>query len=82
MVTARGQIDWPVSYDVEDMTEVPLWIHAVQFARTDQAVQQRSVLTVVGAEEQEVLATQTDRPQGIFSDVVVCFGPAIARIVR
>lgn len=82
MVTAREQIDWPVSYDVEDMTEVPLWIHAVQFARTDQAVQQRSVLTVVGAEEQEVLATQTDRPQGIFRDVVICFSLATLCIVR
>lgn len=37
---------------------------------------------MVRAEEQEVFTTQTDRPQGIFSDVVVCFGPAIFRIVR
>lgn len=76
-------IDWPVSYDVEHMTGVPLWIHAVQFACTDQAVQQRFVLTtVVGAEEHEVLATQTDRPQGIFSDVVICFSAATLWIVR
>ena len=68
MVTARGQIDWPVSYDVEDMTGgTPLWIHAVQFARTDQGC--TTALRAhcgPGAEEQEVLATQTDRPAGHF----------------
>lgn len=37
---------------------------------------------MVRAEEQEVFTTQTDRPQGIFSDVVVDFHPAIVRIVR
>jgi hypothetical protein len=34
---------------------------------------------MVRTEEQEVFTTQTDRPQGIFSDVVVCFGPATDR---
>nr|AAX22073.1 hypothetical protein O2ColV74 [Escherichia coli] len=37
---------------------------------------------MVRAEEQEVFTTQTDRPQGIFSDVVIDFHPAIVRIVR
>ncbi|STL31551.1 Uncharacterised protein [Escherichia coli] len=65
------------------MAEVAFWIHIVQFARSDQAVQQRSPLaTVVRTEEQEVFTTQTDRPQRIFSDVVICFSPAIVCIVR
>lgn len=56
------------------MTEIPLWLHAVQFARPDQAVQQCSALTtVVRAEEQEVFAAQADRPQRIFSDIVISF---------
>ena len=65
------------------MAKVAFWIHAVQFARPDQSVQQRSPLTtMVRAEEQEVFTTQTDRPQGIFSDVVIGFSPAVLRIVR
>lgn len=43
----------PVSYDVEHMSEITFWIHAVQFACTAQAVQQRTTLTTeLGAEEQ------------------------------
>lgn len=76
-------VDRPVSYDAKHMAKVVFWIHVVQFARPDQAVQQRSPLTtMVRAEEQEVFTTQADRPQGIFSDVVVCFDLAIVRIVR
>ncbi len=32
----------PVCYDVRDMAKVAFWLHSVQFARPDQAVQQRS----------------------------------------
>lgn len=49
-------VDRPVSYDAKHMAKVVFWIHVVQFARPDQAVQQRSPLTtMVRAEEQEVL---------------------------
>ncbi|MNV08413.1 hypothetical protein D3C71_988770 [compost metagenome] len=37
---------------------------------------------MVRTEEQPVFTTQTDHPQGIFSDVVICFRPAIFCIVR
>lgn len=37
----------PVCYDVKHMTEVAFWIHAVQFARPDQTVQQCSSLSSV-----------------------------------
>lgn len=54
----------------------------MQFARPDQAVQQSSPLTtMVRSEEQEVFTTQTNHPQGIFSDIIVCFGLAIVCIV-
>ncbi|EBV4144029.1 hypothetical protein DOQ87_24480 [Salmonella enterica subsp. enterica serovar Benin] len=40
--------------DVKYMVKVALWIYAVQFSRTDQAVQQCSALTtVVRSEEQK-----------------------------
>lgn len=35
-------VDRPVSYDAKHMAKVAFWIHAVQFARPDQTVQQRS----------------------------------------
>lgn len=54
-------VDRPVGDDVKHISEVAFWIHAVQFARPDQAVQQRSPLTaMLKTEEQEVFATQTD----------------------
>lgn len=38
--------------------------------------------TTLRAEEQEFVTTQVDRPQGIFSDIVICFSPAIVCVVR
>ena len=52
-------VDRPVCYDAKHMAKVAFWIHVIQFARPDQAVQQRSPLTtMVRAEEQEVFSTQ------------------------
>ena len=65
------------------MLEVALWIYPIQFARSEQRVQQRAALTtMVRAEEQEVFTTQTNHPQGIFSNVVICFSPAVICIIR
>lgn len=76
-------IDRPVSYDVECMTEVAFLIHSVQFACTEQAVQQRSTFTsVVRAEVQPVFTTQTDHPQCIFSKFFINLDPLILHIVR
>ena len=73
----------PVGYDVKDIAEVAFWLHSVQFARPDQAVQQRSPLSsMILTEEQVVFAAQTDHPQRIFSDVIVRLSPAIICIVR
>lgn len=73
----------PVGYDVKDIAEVAFWLHSVQFARPDQAVQQRSPLSsMIRTEEQVVFAAQTDHPQRIFSDVIVRLSPAIICIVR
>ena len=53
----------PVGYDVKDIAEVAFWLHSVQFARPDQAVQQRSPLSsMIRTEEQVVFAAQTDHP--------------------
>lgn len=52
--SAADPVDWPVGYDIKHIAEVAFRIHAVQFARTGQAVQQCSAFTtMVGAEEQE-----------------------------
>ncbi|OVD05493.1 hypothetical protein UQ14_21460, partial [Escherichia coli] len=59
-------VDRPVCYDAKHMAKVAFWIHVIQFARPDQAVQWRSPLTtMIRAEEQEVFTTQTDRPPGL-----------------
>lgn len=47
-IAVHSPIDPPVCYDVKHMTEVAFWIHAVQFARPDQTVQQRSSLSLFG----------------------------------
>jgi len=40
-------VDRPVSYDAKHMAKVAFWIHAVELARPDQTVQQRSTLITV-----------------------------------
>ena len=81
--SAAHQVYRPVGYDVKDIAEVAFWLHSVQFARPDQAVQQRSPLSsMIRTEEQVVFAAQTDHPQRIFSDVIVRLSPAIICIVR
>ena len=65
------------------MVKVMFRIDSVQFARPDQAVQQRSALTtMVRAEEQVVFTPQTDHPQSILRDVVIRFRPAVICVVR
>ncbi len=44
----------PVGYDVKDIAEVAFWLHSVQFARPDQAVQQRSPLSSMIRTEEQV----------------------------
>ncbi|KXN03657.1 hypothetical protein AUS46_16860, partial [Escherichia coli] len=51
----------PVGYDVKDIAEVAFWLHSVQFARPDQAVQQRSALSsMIRTDGKGVFADQAD----------------------
>lgn len=53
----------PVSYNIKHMAKVAFWLHSVQFACPDQAVQQRSPLSsMIRTEEQVVFAAQADHP--------------------
>ncbi len=72
----------PVLDMLNDITHPFFWLHIVQFARPDQAVQQRSPLSsMIRTEEQVVFAAQTDHPQRILSYVVISLGPAVVSIV-
>lgn len=72
----------PVCEDVQGMVKVTFGIYSVQFACAEQAVQQRTTLSsMIRPKEQPVFSTQTHQPQGIFSDIIIRFGPAVVRIV-
>jgi len=57
----------------EYVAQVALWIEAIQFRGTDQAVEDGGALSArLGAGKKVVLASQSDGTQGPFGGVVVC----------
>lgn len=62
------------------MVKVALRFNTIQFARPDQALQQRpSLASVIRPEEQIVFSAQADYLQGVFGQVVIRFSASSVR---
>ena len=63
---------------VEDVPQVGFRIQAVELGRADQAVDRRGALAAaVGAGEEIVFSSQSDRAQRAFGGVIVDLDPAV-----
>lgn len=64
------------------MAKVSLRIDAIQPARTDQTVQQRTTLTtVIATEEDVVFLTKADGSKRTFSGIVIRFSKTVIAVV-
>lgn len=75
-------ITGPLRQYAQDMTQISPRVDSVEFARTDQAVQQCAALTtMVAAEEDIIFFPQTDDPQRPFRCVIVRFRQPLIGVI-